>query len=154
MALPDHFNKIGTQIIKENLIVDFNQGLDIRLVNDDNIKILQKLRMKIYRFAWDLDIDLRKEFKYVHENLGQANVYVLAGNISYAKLMDKLLYLKELKHRPYLMRLQKVQKNPLYIQLARWVNQQSMFSQKTFEEFLQIRNVSLNKLVREGTFNE
>ncbi len=34
--------------------VDFNQGLDIRLVNNSNAKILSDLRVSpVYRFAWD-----------------------------------------------------------------------------------------------------
>jgi len=33
--------------------VDFNQGLDVRLLNDHHIERLQELRLPILRFAWD-----------------------------------------------------------------------------------------------------
>ena len=40
-------------LIAEGLEVDFNQGLDIRLVNQDNVGYLKRVRAKKIRFAFD-----------------------------------------------------------------------------------------------------
>jgi hypothetical protein len=50
----EHFEKISNQIISENLSVDFNQGLDIRLLQDRHAEILKKMKpMSVWRFAFD-----------------------------------------------------------------------------------------------------
>lgn len=40
-------------MINKKLAVDFNQGLDIRLIDDVNSKLLIKLNPLYYRFSWD-----------------------------------------------------------------------------------------------------
>jgi len=40
-------------IITEGIKVDFNQGLDIRLVNQDNVRYLKKIKFEQLRFAFD-----------------------------------------------------------------------------------------------------
>lgn len=46
-------------LIAEGLEVDFNQGLDIRLVNEDNVGYLKRVKAKQLRFAFD-DISYEK----------------------------------------------------------------------------------------------
>ncbi len=40
-------------LIAEGVGVDFNQGLDIRLVNEDNVRYLKRVNVKTLRFAFD-----------------------------------------------------------------------------------------------------
>ncbi|GAJ19707.1 unnamed protein product, partial [marine sediment metagenome] len=40
-------------LIAEELEVDFNQGLDIRLLNEENLDYLKRVRVKELRFAFD-----------------------------------------------------------------------------------------------------
>ncbi|MBA7468798.1 hypothetical protein ES707_04052 [subsurface metagenome] len=40
-------------LIAENLEVDFNQGLDIRMLNEDNLGYLKRVKAKRLRFAFD-----------------------------------------------------------------------------------------------------
>lgn len=49
-------------LIAEELEVDFNQGLDIRLVNEDNVGYLKRVKAKQLRFAFD-DIAYEKAVK-------------------------------------------------------------------------------------------
>ena len=49
LALPDHFKLICSQIRKEKLRVDFNQGFDIRLLTDEFIKELKTISHKEYK---------------------------------------------------------------------------------------------------------
>jgi len=85
-ALNRQFEKIAEQLLNENLRVDFNQGLDIRLLNDDKAKILKQLKpIKQWRFAFD-SIKQEKIFRRGAEILLNNNisksfvcVYVLAA---------------------------------------------------------------------------
>ncbi len=52
LASPD-FDKIITKLIKLNKKVDFNQGLDARLFNDDIAKSLLRINLDPVRFAFD-----------------------------------------------------------------------------------------------------
>ena len=52
LACPDHENLIE-QLIRSRAWVDFSQGLDIRLVNRDNVSLLNRVRIKAVHFAWD-----------------------------------------------------------------------------------------------------
>lgn len=85
-ALKGQFEKIAEQLLIKNLKVDFNQGLDIRLLDDDKAKILKQLRpMKQWRFAFD-SIKQEKTFRQGAEILIKNKiskslicVYVLAA---------------------------------------------------------------------------
>lgn len=57
LASPN-WEETANSLIKEQVLIDFNQGLDIRLVNDKVAHQLSKTRAKILRFAFD---DIRIE---------------------------------------------------------------------------------------------
>ena len=53
LALPSHITKLQ-KYIKKGWKMDFNQGLDIRLVNKENAELLAKVKhYKQIHFAWD-----------------------------------------------------------------------------------------------------
>lgn len=60
LSLPEQFFKVASQLKKENLKIDFNQGLDIRLVTKEIAEKLSTLKTsnKFFRFAFD---DIRTE---------------------------------------------------------------------------------------------
>ena len=138
LSAPKHFKLICSQIRKEKLRVDFNQGLDIRLLTDDQIDDLHTIRHKAYRFAWDTDdMSLAKKFKIVRKRLGQCMNYIIAGypNDNFEQVLEKANILKEQGHRVYIMRHENHYHDQRYIQLARWANQPAQFCKKTFEDF-------------------
>lgn len=54
LALPSHIKKLQL-FIDKGWIMDFNQGLDIRLINEENAKLLRDVKhLKQIRFSWDL----------------------------------------------------------------------------------------------------
>lgn len=62
LALPSHIKKLQL-FINKGWIMDFNQGLDIRLINKENAKLLAEVKhLKQIRFAWDL-MNYEKEVK-------------------------------------------------------------------------------------------
>lgn len=66
LALPEHFKKICSQLKEEKLKVDFNQGLDCRLLTEGKVNKLSSIRHHEYRFAFDnleVESSVRKAIK-------------------------------------------------------------------------------------------
>lgn len=143
LAIPDHFRHIANQINNERLTVDFNQGLDIRLINESNAGILASLRINPeIRFSWDdrrTEPLIRKGLKTLKgAGIKRAFWYVLVGyNSSVADDLYRLNVLKELKQRAYVMRYRRGEK--IYADMAAWANQPAFFARTTFEEFQILR---------------
>lgn len=135
LATPEHFIKIQEQLIKENLIVDFNQGLDHRILTTELWQRLYALRHKHeIRFAYD-DIAYTASVKRalnIMENNGlkdwQTRWYVYVGiKDTFDTVFNRLLLLKEHKQHAYLMRDKQVYDNPLFVALAQWCNTAGAF---------------------------
>ena len=52
LACKDHMELLQ-QLVDSRAKVNFNQGLDIRLVNDKNTEILKKIKLDSIHFAYD-----------------------------------------------------------------------------------------------------
>lgn len=136
LALPKHFKMICQQLRDNNLKVDFNQGLDARLINDDMLNELKTIRHYEYRFAWDGEDNLEDRFKHINKHLGQCLVYVYCDpGFDYDFIRYKCEKLKELGMRAYVMRDESNKKDKKYIELARWVNQPHIYKKMTLDEF-------------------
>ncbi len=62
LALPSHIKKLQL-FINKNWRIDFNQGLDLRLINKENAELLTKLKIyKRLRFSWDF-LKIEEEVK-------------------------------------------------------------------------------------------
>jgi len=144
LALPEHFKLICSQIRKEKLLVDFNQGLDHRLLTNELCKELISIRNKELRFAFD---DLRykdtvlKAIKILQDN-GVRDFrtmwYVYVGEKdNYDTVYKRLAILREHKQGAFVMRDKKVYDNPIFIALASWANTMGAFKMGTFEEVLE-----------------
>lgn len=143
LAIPDHFKMICDQIKNENLMVDFNQGLDHRLLNDEIAKRLKSLRYKEYRFAFDninYESSVRKAIDTLHRHeIKWSMWYVLVGfNTTYNEDLSRLLMLKSHDQRVFVQRYNNIT-NLFYTELAGWANQHQLFHKYTFEEFLERR---------------
>ena len=125
----DHFELICKQLIKENIKVDFNQGLDIRLVNSQHAYWLKRVkRYKRIRFAWD-DMRIEKSVRNGIKILRQAEIrpdnimfYVLVGyNSDEKEDLYRIEILKELGVYPFVMPYNR--HNIYQKRLANWCNQ-------------------------------
>ncbi len=139
LALPKHFFKICEQVKKENLRVDFNQGLDIRLLTKEMAKALKEIRVKEYRFAFDdpgQEGVIKEKVALLKEcGINKSMFYVLAGfSTTFEEDLHRLNVLRELGQNAYLMR---YVREPEYIPLARWANQPHIFKGMTYEQFLE-----------------
>lgn len=148
LALKDHFKKICSQIRKEKLCVDFNQGLDLRLLNDEFCQELKTIRHKEYKFAWDLeDENMIEKLEYAYANLKRCTIFVICGfpKDNFDLVKNKFEIIKKIGHNGYAMRHENVYYDKKYIQLARWVNQHHIFQSYTFENFLKNQYGKENK---------
>jgi hypothetical protein len=144
LALPEHFMKITDQILKEDLSVDFNQGLDHRLLSDDIVKRLKKIKTPYYRFAFDnigyketvlKAIKLLKKYDIISS---KCTWYVYTNGMDWESDIERLNILRGYNHRAYLMMDRKMKKEKKYIALRRWVNSFNFFAKMTFDEYIKI----------------
>lgn len=139
LALPGHFLKICQQIREEGIKVDFNQGLDIRLLTDKMARTLSELRCDQYRFAFDhpeMEDTIREKVALLKKyGIKRSRFYVLVGfDTTLAQDLRRLNVLRELGQNAYVMR---YLRKRVYIPLAEWANQAHIFHGMTFKKFLQ-----------------
>lgn len=132
------------QLIDSKACVDFNQGLDIRLTNEQNIGLLNRIKVKEIHFAWDnAKDDLRPYFERYkalakHKPHGHyGTVYCLTN---FGSTMEENLYriytLRELGYDPYVMIYDKPNAPKDIRDLQRWVNNKFIFrSCERFEDY-------------------
>ncbi len=109
--------------------IDFTQGLDIRLTNPDNIKLLNAVRVHSLHFAWDnAKEDLTGYFKGFAEHTSVNNernrtVYVLVNyNSTIDEDLHRIYTLRDLGFNPYVMVYQKETAPREIKRLQRWCN--------------------------------
>lgn len=135
LALPDHFKMICSQLRKEKLRVDFNQGLDHRLLTPELWQELQNLKhIHEIRFAFD-DIAYEKSAIKALELITNGNNndwktrwYVYVGvKDTFQTVYERLEILRNYKQLAYVMRDKQVYGNPLWIALSSWTNSSNAF---------------------------
>lgn len=142
LACREH-ERLLIQLAETKARVNFNQGIDIRLVNPDNIALLNKIKMPVLHFAWDNpDDDLTKYFRLFSEHTAVKSyrdkiVYVLTN---FGSTMDQDLYriytLRDLGFSPYVMIYQKQTATKELKRLQRWCNNRYIFrSCARFEDY-------------------
>lgn len=122
----------------------FNQGLDIRLLNDDDIEDINHMRIKKIHFAWDNPKDdLAGKFEHYAKNTARkpkgsyGMVYCLTN---YNSTMEENLYriytLRDLGFDPYVMVYDKPHAPREVRMLQRWCNNKIVFkAQPDFEKY-------------------
>lgn len=142
LACENH-EQILKQLADSKTSVDFTQGLDIRLVNPDNIALLNNIKTKVIHFAWDNPKqDLTDYFKLFakHTNIkldSNKSVYVLTNyNSTIAEDLYRIYTLRDLGYLPYVMIYQKETADKQHRDLQRWCNCRLIFrSCSKFEDY-------------------
>ena len=131
-----------TQLIDSKAWVDFTQGLDIRLMTTEKQEMLNKVKVKMYHFAWDNYefstyqklADYRQGFDIDGRHL---RVYVLTNfNTTHEQDLERVYKLKDLDYDPYVMVYDKQHAPKQVKRLQRWVNNKFIFrSCEKFEDY-------------------
>jgi len=140
LGLPNHFDLICKQARDNKIKVDFNQGLDHRLLTDDICKTLKKTSHTEYRFAFDhpsYEKTVTKAIDMLRKHgINRCMWYVLVGfNTTFDEDLSRLNFLRDRNQNVYVQRYNQCVL-PEYIPLARWGNQRHIFQGMTWEQFL------------------
>lgn len=129
------------QLVDSKAFIDITQGLDIRLMTDDAIDKIKRLKIKMLHFAWDRETDsdlilknlvtFRKAVDYDFRKL---RVYVLTNyETSFEFDLYRVYKLREMGYDPYIMIYNKQSAPKRLRRLQRWVNNKIIF--RTCERF-------------------
>jgi hypothetical protein len=156
LALPNH-KEILRELIDKNIKCQFNQGLDIRLVDEENSVLLSNLRyIGEYIFAFD-DWAYLKQMERKLPLLSwrrpwQLKFFVYCNpNMELDNITNRVEYLKDRECLPYLMRditCWESENRHFYTDIAAWCNQPHLFKNMTFPEFLRKRHTTKNSKKR------
>jgi len=136
---------------KHNIKIEFNQGLDIRLLNESDIEDLQHMKVQRLHFAWDNpDEDLKDKFDYLSrcfDGKGDSHghngtVYCLTNFGNYTaeehiqRALDRIYFLKSKGFAPFVMVYNKPSAPREIKMLQRWCNNKFVFySTEKFEDY-------------------
>ena len=144
LACPEHMDLLK-QLADSKAKVNFNQGLDIRLVNDRNIEIIKQIRLDGIHFAFDrwedksiVEPKLRMfaEKTGFNKDRGGVMVYILTNfNTTLEQDIYRIQLCRELKFAPYPMIYDKEHADPVYRKLQRWCNMNIFWKVPTFEQY-------------------
>ena len=145
LACKDHMELLE-QLVESRAKVNFNQGLDIRLVTDKNLEVLKRINLDSIHFAFDRwqDKDLIEpklrmfaEKTGFHRNKGKVMVYILTNfDTTLEQDIYRIQICRELNFSPYPMIYDKEHCDPIYKKLQRWCSNFIFWSVPTFEEYL------------------
>lgn len=123
-------------------ILDFTQGLDIRLLNDDDLADINEMRLRTLHFAWDNPKDdLETKFRnFANGFRRKSNIGMVYCLTNFSSTMEENLYriytLRDMGYDPYVMVYDKPHAPKEIKQLQRWCNNKIIFkSCKRFEDY-------------------
>lgn len=142
LACKEHMDLLG-QLAESGARVNFNQGLDIRLVTDRNIDLLKKIRLESIHFAFDrwqdkdiIEPRLRTFAEETGYGRSKVMVYILVNyDTELWQDIERIQLCRELNFSPYPMIYDKEHADPVYKKLQRWCNNFIFWKVPTFEEY-------------------
>lgn len=143
--------EILNDLAERQIRCEFNQGLDFRLANEENIAALARLNYNgEYIFAFDdpkykplLDRKIQLIKKHIPKPWKVKFYIYFHPDMHLSGLFDRIEWCRHHECLPYLMRDQACWDSPLrsfLIDLAAYCNQPSFFKNLSFEEFLEKRH--------------
>jgi len=148
LACKNHITLLK-QLSETNSTVNPNQGLDCRLLTEDNIYWLNQIKIKTMHFAWDYmreemsvikGLELYNKYGKIRDKRNKS-VYVL---VNYDTTMEENLYriykLRDMGYAPYVMIYNKPSASKEIKRLQRWTNNRYIFwSCEKFEDYMKIQ---------------
>ena len=145
LACKEHMELLQ-QLADSKAKVNFNQGLDIRLVTEKNMELLKKIRLESIHFAFDrwqdkdiIEPRLRAfaEKTGYNRSKGRVMVYILTNfDTTLEQDIYRIQLCRELNFSPYPMIYDKEHCAQVYRKLQRLCSNFIFWSVPTFEEYL------------------
>lgn len=144
------------ELIKTNARIEFNQGLDVRLLTERKCELLSKMKLKNLHFAFDRYQDwdmITPKFETLAKYMGKSkcraiSVYVLTNfDTTLKQDLERIMFLRKLNFSPYVMIYEKYNnKRKVINHLQRWCNNRILFwAITTFKEYLDSINYKTNE---------
>lgn len=141
LAGPDR-EKHLIELANTNAYVNFNQGLDVRLMDIDIARLIGAIKLKDIHFAWDhpgdtatikgLELYSKHARKKIHG--AYATVYVLTNfDSTHDQDLERIYRLRSMGYDPYVMIYDKPSAPKITKRLQRWCNNRYIF--KSCERF-------------------
>lgn len=132
------------QLIDSKAYIDYTQGIDARLIDDDIAKLICKTKIKMVHFAFDLMKNeerilngLKIFAKYFQKNERSKRVYILTNyNTTLQEDWYRVKRVKELGYTPYIMIYRKGSQPQFLTDLARWANCLYLQRSTDFDEYI------------------
>lgn len=145
LACKDHM-EILQQLIGSKAWVDINQGLDCRLLTEQNIEAINKIKLKEIHFAWDymheeervlrgLELYAKMAVRKPHGHFG--TVYCLTNyDTTMEENLCRIYTLRDMGYNPYVMIYDKPNAPREVRLLQRWCNNKLIFrAQPDFRKY-------------------
>lgn len=134
------------QCIDSKADIDFNQGLDIRLMTEEKATILNAVRIKEIHFAWDRyedgdsilpRLEMFAKVSGLSPKSHSAIVYTLVNfDTTIEQDLERIYTLRDMGYWPYVMIYDKEHSSQMHRDMARWVNNRFIFAScKYFEDY-------------------
>ena len=157
LAYPDHMKVFQWCLDHPDIKVEFNQGLDFRLVNDENLEALSRLNyMGEYIFAFDeprYQPLLEKKLKLIKKYIGKPwklKFYIYYHpSMNLKQLFDRVEWCRQRECLPYVMRdiaCWECENKEFLIDYAAYCNQPGMFKKLSFKDFLYKRHKNTKRI--------
>lgn len=135
------WEELSEQIIRTRANINFNQGIDLRMLTESKCEAIAKMKIKTLHCAFDRyqdkDVILQKMSLLRKYYKGSVMVYVLCNyDTTIEQDLDRVYLLRDLKCDPYVMLYQKENADILHRRMQRWCNNKIIFkSCKSFEDY-------------------
>ena len=134
------------QCIDSKAWIDFNQGLDIRLMTEEKAEMLCRTKIKEIHFAWDRYEDkdsvlpklrLYAEMASLKPHGHKAIVYTLTNyGTTIEQDLERIYTLRDIGYWPYVMIYDKMHASRTHKMMQRWVNNRFIFATtERFEDY-------------------
>ena len=132
------------QLADSKAQVNFNQGLDIRFTNENNIELINRIKIKDIHFAWDNPQDDLKPYFERYKAIAKHKPHGRYGTVycltNFGSTMEENLYriytLRDMGYDPYVMIYDKPNAPKEIKNLQRWCNNKFIFrSCEKFEDY-------------------
>ena len=134
--------KLFDDLINTKSWIEFNQGIDARLLTDKGADQIDKMRIRMLHFAWDnYEFKTYEKLKAIrpllHKRGRELRVYVLTNyNTTHEQDLERVYKLKELDYDPYVMIYDKPNAPRITRRLQRYVNNKAIFYKiDSFEDY-------------------
>lgn len=144
LACPEHIDLLR-QLKDSKAKVNFNQGLDVRLMNERNIELLKNIKLDTIHIAYDRYTDkeiiepkmkMFQELTGYNKDKGRVMVYILVNfDTTVEQDIERIQFCRSLKFAPYPMIYDKEHADPVYKRLQRWCNNFIFWKTPTFGEY-------------------